>query len=415
MNRRCLNCMNVFMVPAGYEEDDNCCPFCGFIENTLPKNVSYLRTGVVLKDRYIIGTVIGAGGFGITYKAWDNMFETVVAVKEYFPQGVVLRDNTASKTNTVSIYNVDDNSYEHGKERFLKEAKSLAKFNSHPGTVAIYDFFEENDTAYIVMEYLDGCNLKEYVGATESVFPFEMLQTMLGAVCDVLSEVHAVGLIHRDISPDNIFMCKNGLYKLIDFGSVKQGFSNNNMSSTVILKHGYAPVEQYSKNGKIGPWTDIYSLAATVYKLSTGVLPQESVERTSDDEIVDICTLNTSIPRTFGDAIMKALSVQINNRYQNINDFNRDIQASVKNDRVDNIEEINDDSLHEEINEFGDDYWMLSEESVEEDEEQKSSVDLDFDDEEEEDSSTTSKIVGILFIGILIFVCIIWPLMFALS
>ena len=325
MNRRCLNCMKMFMIPEGYEADDNCCPYCGFIENTLPQNISYLRTGVVLKDRYVIGTVIGAGGFGITYKAWDNTLDTVVAIKEFFPQGIVLRDNTTSKTNTVSVYNVRDDSYEHGKERFLKEARSLAKFNSHPGTVVIYDFFEENETAYIVMEYLDGCNMREYMAATNSLPTMEMLRKMIDTVCDVLVQVHSVGLIHRDISPDNIFMCLNGTFKLIDFGSVKQGMSDSNLSSTVILKHGYAPIEQYTKSGKVGPWTDIYALAATIYMLSTGVMPQESVERMSEDEIEDICKLNSAVPRSFGNAVMKALSVQIKDRYQSVEDFRRDI------------------------------------------------------------------------------------------
>ncbi len=313
------------MIPEGYENDDNCCPFCGFIENTMPKNVSYLRPGVMLQGRYSIGTVIGAGGFGITYKAWDNTLDTIVAIKEFFPLGVVLRDNTLSTTSTVTIYNVDDNSFEHGKERFIKEAKSLAKFNSHPGTVAIYDYFEANDTAYIVMEYLDGCNMKEYIAATESVLPFEMLKPMTESVCDVLASVHSVGLIHRDISPDNIYMCLNGTFKLIDFGSVKQGMSDSTLSATVILKHGYAPIEQYSKSGKIGPWTDIYSLGATIYKLATGKLPEESVERITSDEVVDICELNSEIPRSFGDAVMKAMSPQVKDRFQNIAEFKKAI------------------------------------------------------------------------------------------
>ncbi len=329
MNRRCLNCMNVFMIPEGYEDDDNCCPFCGFIENTLPDNVSYLRTGVQLQDRYIIGTVIGAGGFGITYKAWDSTLETIVAIKEFFPQGVVLRDNTTSKTSEVSVYNVHDDNFEHGKQRFIKEARSLAKFNSQPGTVSIYDFFEANNTAYIVMEYLDGCNMKEYVASTQKLPDFEMLRAMTVAICDVLIAVHSVGLIHRDISPDNIFMCLNGNFKLIDFGSVKQGFSDETLSATVILKHGYAPIEQYSKSGKIGPWTDIYSLGATVYKLATGKLPQESVERITDDELVDICRLNSSIPQSFGDAVMKALSPQVKDRYQTVEEFMKDISSDI--------------------------------------------------------------------------------------
>ena len=324
MDRRCYNCMKEFYIPEGHENEDNCCPYCGFIENTPPINVTYLRPGVKLNNRYTVGTVIGAGGFGITYKAWDNTLEMVVAIKEYFPQGIVLRDYTRFESTSVSVYNVMDDSFMRGKERFLKEARSLAKFNSHPATAAIYDFFEENDTAYIVMEYLDGCNLKEYMEVAGAPIPLELLYAVTRTVSDVLSEVHSLGLIHRDISPDNIFMCKNGLFKLIDFGSVKQGLSDSALSSTIIIKHGYAPIEQYSKSGKIGPWTDIYALGATIYKLATGVLVKEAVERVASDDIQDIASLNYKLPPDFCHAVMKALSLQINDRYQNVDDFKKD-------------------------------------------------------------------------------------------
>ncbi|MBO5609973.1 MAG: protein kinase [Eubacterium sp.] len=328
MNRRCYNCMKEFYIPEGHEEENNVCPHCGFVENSVPENSLYLCPGVTLHGRYTIGAVIGAGGFGITYKAWDNTLENVVAIKEYFPQGLVLRDNRREDSTNVSIYNMMDDSYRRGKERFLKEARSLAKFNSKSGTVVIYDFFEENDTAYIVMEYLDGCNMKEYMDSIGETVPNGKLRVMIETVCDVLKGVHEVGLIHRDISPDNIFMCRDGAFKLIDFGSVKQGLSDNNLSSTIILKHGYAPIEQYSKNGKIGAWTDIYSLGATIYRLATGVLPQESVERVTSDELEDIYILKPDLSQSFCKAVMKALSIQIKDRYQTIADFKDDILAA---------------------------------------------------------------------------------------
>ena len=323
MIRRCLNCMKEFEIPSGHENEDNCCPHCGFIENTLPINATHLKSGVLLRDRYTVGTVIGAGGFGITYKAWDNTLENVVAIKEFFPQGLVLRDNTreGSVSNSVSVYNVQDVSFQHGKERFLKEARSIAKFNSNPGTVVIYDFFEENGTAYIVMEYLDGCNMKEYMSTTGKVVPYEMLCSLIDTVCDVLKEVHYAGLIHRDISPDNIFMTKKGSFKLIDFGSVKQGLSDSNLSSTIILKHGYAPIEQYAKSGNVGPWTDVYSFGATIYRLATGVLLQESVERIASDNVIDIHKLNDKLPLSFCNAVMKAISIQKVDRFQSIDEF----------------------------------------------------------------------------------------------
>ena len=188
-------------------------------------------------------------------------------------------------------------------------------------------------------------NLFDYCGRR-----FTLL-TSLMIVEQMLSRIefiHNRGLIHRDISPDNIFMCQNGTFKLIDFGSVKQGINNNNLSATVILKHGYAPIEQYTKTGKVGPWTDIYSLGATIYKLATGVLPQESVERISEDEVVDICELNGSIPRSFGDAVMKALSPQMKDRYQTISEFRAALETDVPVDNIE-IETIELDSIDETI------------------------------------------------------------------
>ena len=325
MNRRCLNCMKLFDIPKGYEAEDNCCPFCGFVENT-PNDVnSYLPVGTILNNRYTVGTVIGAGGFGITYKAWDSTLESTVAIKEYYPQGVVSR----VETTIVSVYDTQSESFQHGKSRFLKEARNLARFNNNPRTASIQDFFEENQTAYIVMEYLDGCNLKKYMEEHSEALPYDTVLNMADNICDVLSDVHSIGLIHRDISPDNIFMCKDGTFKLIDFGAVKQSVADDNLSATVILKHGYAPIEQYSKSGNVGPWTDIYALSATIYKLLSRKTPQESVDRLTDDNLVPIKTLNNDVSMSFNNAIMRGMAIQPKDRYQNIRSFKRDLFSNV--------------------------------------------------------------------------------------
>ena len=325
MNRRCLNCMEIFDIVPGYESENNCCPFCGFVENTPPKYTNYLPPGTMLIDRYTLGTVIGAGGFGITYRAWDNTLNTQVAIKEYYPQGIVSRNaqtEVAGNSQTdVTIYNKQENSFEHGKQRFLKEAQSLAQLNSHPRTVSIHDFFQANNTAYIVMEFLKGCNLNEYI--KNNSLPFSTIRKAAEQVCDALAAVHSIGLIHRDISPDNIYMCEDGSFKLIDFGAVKQSVNDTNLSATVVLKHGYAPIEQYSKSGNIGPWTDIYALSATLYRLTTGKLPQESIDRLSSDMITYPKSLNPSIPTPFANAIMKGMAIQVHDRYQNIEAFRR--------------------------------------------------------------------------------------------
>ena len=324
MNRRCMNCMNIFGIMEGYEAENNCCPFCGFVENTMPSNPSALPTGIVLNNRYSIGTVIGSGGFGITYKAWDNTFDCIVAIKEYFPKGLVAR----TETTTVSVYDGDEFDFNHGKARFLKEARNLAKLNKNPLVVSVQDYFEANGTAYMVMEYLNGCNLKEYAikeSPENKRLPLETVMNMSSFMCKVLSEIHSAGIIHRDISPDNIFLCDDGIYKLIDFGAAKVVSSESNLSTTVFLKRGFAPIEQYAKSGKIGPWTDIYALSATIYCLLTGEVPQDSLDRMDSDELVPLIKINNQVPKNFNDAIMKGLSVQVVGRYDRVEDFYEDL------------------------------------------------------------------------------------------
>ena len=177
--------------------------FCGFVENTPPTVATHLPPGVVINDRYEIGTVLGAGGFGITYRTWDRVLNNIVCVKEYFPKGVATRTETV----TVSALTAQEAaSFERGKIRFLNEARNLARFNSLAGTVSIYDFFEANGTAYIVMEYLEGCNMKDYTKANGSIVPFDMLRELSISICDILADIHKAGLIHRDISPDNMMV-----------------------------------------------------------------------------------------------------------------------------------------------------------------------------------------------------------------
>ena len=317
-----MNCMNVFKIPAGYEDKNFCCPFCGFVENTPPEKNAHLNPGAVINDRYTIGTVIGAGGFGVTYRAWDRILDSQIAIKEYYPDGLASRNEDKI---TVSVQSADEKStFDHGKERFLKEARSLAKFNNNPGTVTIYDFFEQNGTAYITMEYLDGLNMSEYIESENGKVSADMILDIADSICNVLYAVHSNGVIHRDISPENIFAEANGVYKLIDFGAAKQQISNEqSSSSTVILKHDYAPLEQFSQKGNVGPWTDIYSLGATFYKILTGVTPKESIQRIMHDDIADVIELRPDIPRYISDAIKKAMAIQITDRFKNALEFKK--------------------------------------------------------------------------------------------
>lgn len=280
----------------------------------------YLQIGTILHDRYEIKDILGAGGFGITYKAWDNTLQTEVCIKEYYPVGIANRTVTASQ---VSVYtNADEASYKRGMQRFLREARGLAKLGSVKNIVNVHDYFEENNTAYMVMEYLKGKTLKCFVRENGGKVDEDVAIHVACSVLEALQHVHAVGIIHRDISPDNIYICDNMEVKLIDFGALKQEIAEVNKSTSIILKYGFAPPEQYTSNSREqGAWTDIYAVGATVYYILTGLIPQDSVMRMMEDVLVPLEEIIPSISKNFSDAIMKAMSLNIRDRFASAEDF----------------------------------------------------------------------------------------------
>ena len=280
----------------------------------------YLQIGTILHDRYEIKDILGAGGFGITYKAWDNTLQTEVCIKEYYPVGIANRTVTASQ---VSVYtNADEASYKRGMQRFLREARGLAKLGSVKNIVNVHDYFEENNTAYMVMEYLKGKTLKCFVRENGGKVNEDVAIHVACSVLEALQHVHAVGIIHRDISPDNIYICDNMEVKLIDFGALKQEIAEVNKSTSIILKYGFAPPEQYTSNSREqGAWTDIYAVGATVYYILTGLIPQDSVMRMMEDVLVPLEEIIPSISKNFSDAIMKAMSLNIRDRFASAEDF----------------------------------------------------------------------------------------------
>ena len=269
--QRCFGCMKEF----GKEYD--ICPHCGYAVNTLPVTKSHLAPGVVLGQRYILGKVLGCGGFGITYIAWDKNLDRAVAVKEFFPNAFSTRGEDEL---TVSCY--DSKATEHynkGIVKMLDEAKRLSKFAKNKNIVDIHDFFKENNTAYIVMEYLEGKDFKKYLEEKEGrISPKEAVNIIL-PVINALKDMHSVNTIHRDISPDNIFICDNGEVKLLDFGSARLAVSDDVKTMSVIVKEGYAPPEQYASRAKQGTYTDVYAVCATLYKAITGERPVNGLER----------------------------------------------------------------------------------------------------------------------------------------
>lgn len=284
--------------------------------NRSMSNTRCLKPGVILKERYKIEEVIGAGGFGITYRAWDPLLQSYVAIKEYYPSGIATRSADSSKV-CVPV-GQEQWEYHRGRIRFLKEAQDVARFQSEPNIVSIYDYLEENDTAYMVMEYLHGCTLKQYIREHGGRLDTDHILHICLSVLDALAVVHKAGMIHRDISPENIFICEDLTVKLIDFGAAKQVYLDGEQTMSVVLKPGYAPPEQYAKKDKQGPWTDIYALGATLYFAATGEKPEESFGRVLEDTIKPVCEVNPEIPRAMSQVIMRAMSVKIEDRYQTV-------------------------------------------------------------------------------------------------
>ena len=284
--------------------------------NRSMSNTRCLKPGVILKERYKIEEVIGAGGFGITYRAWDPLLQSYVAIKEYYPSGIATRSADSSKV-CVPV-GQEQREYHRGRIRFLKEAQDVARFQSEPNIVSIYDYLEENDTAYMVMEYLHGCTLKQYIREHGGRLDTDHILHICLSVLDALAVVHKAGMIHRDISPENIFICEDLTVKLIDFGAAKQVYLDEEQTMSVVLKPGYAPPEQYAKKDKQGPWTDIYALGATLYFAATGEKPEESFGRVLEDTIKPVCEVNPEIPRAMSQVIMRAMSVKIEDRYQTV-------------------------------------------------------------------------------------------------
>ena len=292
----------------------------------MEENLHCLRKGTRLIGRYTIEGVLGQGGFGITYLGIDELHEKKVAIKEFFPQGIVTRNIEYQDTVTVTFVGEKDN-YEKGKERFLKEARTMAKFSKDEGIVKALDFFEINNTAYIVMEYLEGITLKQYLRENQRIAPEDLIELLVPLI-ESLDEIHSQGMIHRDISPDNIMVLPDGRIKLMDFGAARDYTEFGEKSLSIVLKPGYAPPEQYQTHGIQGPWTDIYALCATMYKCITGENPPDAIERVMDDSLKKISEFGIAIPPQEEAAIIKGMSVSAKDRYQNIKDFCEDLYGA---------------------------------------------------------------------------------------
>ena len=315
IEKLCINCMQERRSPDGI------CEFCGFDVRTFELPRHHMRPFTILAGKYLIGNAIGEGGFGITYIGMDLNLEVKVAIKEYYPQGAAVRD---CRTNDSTVWSYSKRTqvfFEEGREKFINEAKTIAKFRNVPEIVGVIDFFRENQTAYIVMEYLDGQTLKQYLKVKGGKIPADELLRMMKPLIASLGKLHAQGLIHRDISPDNIMIMKDGSIKILDFGGARDFVSQNGKSMSVLVKHGYAPEEQYRSRGDQGPWTDVYALCATMYRCITGKIPPEALDRLYEDELKPISSFGVNCPKCIEQAITKGLSVRKDGRYQSMEEL----------------------------------------------------------------------------------------------
>lgn len=308
MEQICPYCMYIL-------SEETCCPGCGKKPETYRPSSHHFPPGTRLHDRYLLGRVLGEGGFGITYLGLDTELERRVAVKEYFPTAFVKRET--SLTLAVTCYTGAGQSYyEKGREQFLKEARTMAKLENIPEIVRVLDFFQANNTAYIVMEFLEGETLKDRTARLGRIPSGELLE-LLRPVMRAMEAMHQAGIIHRDISPDNLMCLPSGKVKLMDFGCAKE--IQGQPTQTVMLKHGFAPREQYVGRGQ-GAWSDVYALCATIYYCLTGKVPPRSVERQDGDQ--DALTPPTRLGAELTEqqewALLKGLTVRAPDRWQSM-------------------------------------------------------------------------------------------------
>ncbi|PEN14475.1 hypothetical protein CRI94_05465 [Longibacter salinarum] len=278
-----------------------------------------LPSGTLLRDQFRIGRVLGAGGFGVTYLGFDELLERPVAVKEYFPRHLAVdrTDNNTVKPRS----STQDPDFDFGLQRFLQEARTLAKFEDHPNIVRVRTFFGENGTGYLVMNFYEGFTLEEYIESQSGWLPEDEALYIIHDVLDGLQAAHDAGVLHRDIDPSNIYLNGDGRVVLLDFGAARTAVGERTQTLSVMLKRGYAPHEQYHSRGEQGPWTDIYACSATLYRTLTGYKPPEAPARVMSEDLVPPSEISPGLSEEINDAVVAGLEVLPQSRPQSIEAF----------------------------------------------------------------------------------------------
>ena len=308
---KCLGCMEDFQ---GYP-----CPKCGFDPQQIRGNEYALPPQTILAGKYLVGRVLGQGGFGITYIGWDIALERKVAIKEYYPNG---QANRTPGTRVLTWYTSDNalQARQAGMEMFLKEARKMARVDDIPGVVRVRDLFRENDTAYIVMDFVEGETLKARLKRTGPM-SWDQAKDIFRPAIRAMEQVHKAGLIHRDLSPDNLMLTPEGKVKILDLGAAKDLNINTGASSMQVAKGGFSPFEQYTQRGGSGPWTDVYAMAATIYYTLTGKIPPAAIDRIEEDTISwDLPRIDT-LPSNALEALKQAMTVSAKKRTQTMGEL----------------------------------------------------------------------------------------------
>ena len=321
----CMGCMRIL------PQRGMICDRCGFDPDRYARcrSARVLPPGTVLAGRYLVGAVLGEGGFGITYIGWDIRGRCRIAIKEYFPPGIASRDTRTGMSAAVAPMTGEAGQhYTEGLKNFEREGRALARFRDFPGIVSVRDFFRTNRTAYIIMEYVAGVNLKQYMSVRKKhgagPVPEREILEMIRPVLQSLERIHRESIVHRDISPENIIKGEDGRITLIDFGAAR-AINADDTGYTVVLKRGYAPLEQYRSHGRQGPWTDVYAVCATMYELASGIQPQDAMDRVYDDRIRPLYGSVPGISQKFSGVIAHGMKLQQEERYQTIRQLYQDL------------------------------------------------------------------------------------------
>lgn len=322
----CMGCM------SNIDENVMTCPYCGYSEAADEQEAYYLTPGTVVGGKYIVGKAMEYGGFAVTYIGMDAEQERKVMIKEYLPSDFTTR---SAGEKEITIYSGDAlEQFEEGLAAFLNEGNEIQRLGSLTGIAAVYDCVAENDTGYVITEYLEGKTLADVLneGTTYSAKETHKLACTL---LTGLAKLHNVSVVHCDIAPENIMLTEDGQVKLVNFGAARYATSSNSKSLAVILKQGYAPEEQYRSRGEKGPWSDVYSVAAVMYRMMTGKVPDESVERALTDKLTEPSKQGVQIPEAMEHALMNALNVFQRDRTPSAEAFLQELNSSsVKRKKV---------------------------------------------------------------------------------